>query len=87
MSLTACVDSDDQFREAVDLIWFPTGGGKTEAYLGLAAFTMFFQRLITEDSTGVQILMRYTLRLADNSTVHPCCNSYLCHGVHSHRQE
>ena len=63
MSLTACVNNDDPFREAVDLIWFPTGGGKTEAYLGLAAFTMFFQRLVTADSTGVQVLMRYTLRL------------------------
>ena len=52
-------------REAVDLLFFPTGGGKTEAYLGLAAFTLVLRRLRHPGrrSGGLSVLMRYTLRL------------------------
>jgi len=63
MSLRGICDSSHPDRKVVDLIWFPTGGGKTEAYLGLTAFTVFFNALSGTASGGVDVLMRYTLRL------------------------
>ena len=63
MSLPGIVEPSHRDRRTVDLIWFPTGGGKTEAYLGLTAFTVFFNALSRRKVTGVDVLMRYTLRL------------------------
>lgn len=63
MSLRGICDSSHPDRETVDLIWFPTGGGKTEAYLGLTAFTVFFNAISKVSGSGVDVLMRYTLRL------------------------
>lgn len=65
MSINGIVRPAEHDRDIVDLIYFPTGGGKTEAYLGVAAFTLVFRRLSdpSMSSAGVSILMRYTLRL------------------------
>lgn len=63
MSLRGICEPEHVDRETVDLIWFPTGGGKTEAYLGLTAFTIFFNQQSGRVAGGVDVLMRYTLRL------------------------
>lgn len=65
MNLKGIADPASNDREVVDLLFFPTGGGKTEAYLGLAAFTLVLRRLRHPDltSAGLSVLMRYTLRL------------------------
>ncbi len=63
MTVKSAAESEAPDRSAVELIWFPTGGGKTEAYLGLTAFTLFMRRLADPDDAGVHVLMRYTLRL------------------------
>lgn len=65
MNLKGIADPADADREVVDLLFFPTGGGKTEAYLALAAFTLVLRRLRNPGigSSGLSVLMRYTLRL------------------------
>jgi hypothetical protein len=65
MNLQGLHDPSHPSRKVVDLLFFPTGGGKTEAYLGLAAFTLVLRRLQNPgiSSAGVSIIMRYTLRL------------------------
>ena len=65
MNLPGIADPKHADREVVDLLFFPTGGGKTEAYLGLAAFTLVLRRLRNPgiSSAGLSVLMRYTLRL------------------------
>lgn len=73
LSLPAMTDPEHHDRTEpldahADLLWFPTGGGKTEAYLGVAAFTMAIRRLKSDlggldGGRGLAVIMRYTLRL------------------------
>jgi len=66
LNLVSIAQPDCFDRDIVDLLFFPTGGGKTEAYLGLAAFTLVLRRLKHPGgihSAGMSVLMRYTLRL------------------------
>src|SRR5262249_55960342 len=65
MNLKGIAQPTHEDREVVDLLFFPTGGGKTEAYLGLAAFALILRRLRHPGigSAGLSVLMRYTLRL------------------------
>lgn len=65
--LRGCSDPAHEDRGIADLLWFPTGGGKTEAYLGIAAFVAILRRFRSgndvHQAAGVCVLMRYTLRL------------------------
>ena len=69
LNMYGMVHGESEEREIVDLLFFPTGGGKTEAYLGLMAFTIAYRRLSAKNETeyekdgGVTVLLRYTLRL------------------------
>ena len=61
-------DRVEDEKSIADLLWFPTGGGKTEAYLGVASYTMAIRRLQKDvhgrvGEKGMAVLMRYTLRL------------------------
>lgn len=61
--LEGIVNPESVDREVCDLLWFPTGGGKTEAYLGLTAFVLALRRLRSREADGTAVLSRYTLRL------------------------
>lgn len=64
LTLRSIADGECDDRDVVDLIWFPTGGGKTEAYLGAVAFQVLLRRLRDgDDGAGTTVITRYTLRL------------------------
>ncbi len=62
-SLPELIEPSRSTRTLVDLIFFPTGGGKTEAYLGASAISLLVRRLREPSDAGTDTLMRYTLRL------------------------
>lgn len=65
LNLVGMTEKQSPDREIVDLLFFPTGGGKTEAYLGLAAYAIALRRIRSSGvlGAGVSVIMRYTLRL------------------------
>src|SRR5690606_9623913 len=64
LSLRSIVEPTSEDRNLVDLIWFPTGGGKTEAYLTVTSLLIFYRRLVhKKKGYGVNAIIRYTLRL------------------------
>ncbi len=67
LNLPSIARDDSPDRDWVELIFFPTGGGKTEAYLGVIAFTLVLRRLRgkarVDRGLGVAVMLRYTLRL------------------------
>jgi Distinct helicase family with a unique C-terminal domain including a metal-binding cysteine cluster len=69
LNIKGLVDQNSEDRNVLDLLYFPTGGGKTEAYLGVIAFLMAYRRLTRfycdnfEKDGGVTVIIRYTLRL------------------------
>ena len=65
LNLESLINQNSEDRDFFDLLWFPTGGGKTEAYLFISIFLIFYSRLDKNfhNTSGTQIIMRYTLRV------------------------
>ena len=68
MTLESIINRTSPDREVCDLLWVPTGAGKTESYLAIALFTLAYRRRFSkrknpESAIGVSVITRYTLRL------------------------
>jgi len=87
--LASFVDENNTEKELIDLLYFPTGGGKTEAYLAVSAFLIFWRRINYSDSyDGVNIIIRYTLRLLSAQQFERASKMILaCEFIRSHYNE
>ncbi len=88
--MVSTIRENDDYRDVLDLIWFPTGGGKTEAYLGLIAFLIAWRRQKHPASGGgTTAFMRYTLRLLTSQqferAAHMVCALELIRRRHPHQ--
>ena len=92
MVIESLSDPWHEDRDLMDLLWFPTGGGKTEAYLGLVAYIAFHRRLKypnnPDQGSGVAILMRYTLRLLTLDQFRRACKLICaCDAIRSEQED
>jgi hypothetical protein len=72
--LESVINDEDDYRDVVDLIWFPTGGGKTEAYLGVISLLIAWRRnKYPTSGHGTNVIMRYTLRLLTTQQFERAC--------------
>jgi hypothetical protein len=87
--LPSFIEDESADRDLVDLLYFPTGGGKTEAYLAISAFLIFWRRLrYPKEYRGVNIIIRYTLRLLSSQQFERTTKLILaCEFIRSHHTD
>ena len=95
LNIESIANKGSEDRKKADLLWFPTGGGKTEAYLGIIAFTIALRRLSGYSaekeacmpiSYGVSVIMRYTLRLLTVQQFQRA-STFMCACEHERKQD
>lgn len=87
--LTSFAEENNKEKELIDLLYFPTGGGKTEAYLAVSAFLIFWRRIqYPNNYDGVNIIIRYTLRLLSAQQFERASKMILaCEFIRSHYKD
>lgn len=63
-------------RDHVDVVWVATGGGKTESYLGLIAFALFFDRMRGKER-GLTSWVKFPLRMLSLDQLDRFCKLFL----------
>jgi hypothetical protein len=87
--IASFVEENGDEKELIDLLYFPTGGGKTEAYLAVSAFLIFWRKIQYPTScNGVNIIIRYTLRLLSAQQFERATKLILaCEFIRNHHKE